>query len=135
MAYHSGRQAKVQVGGSTVANVYNWTMNRTSPAIVQPTFGNDGWVQTWGLESKDWNGTFEAIADKTDTNGQVALDTAWTAGTTLSGNFYLADTSGTDYYYYGDIYITEASDSTDPNNVARTTYGFQGDGTLYKSWS
>lgn len=130
MAHH-GRLASVKVGANTVANVYNWAVNRTANPIVQPTFGNDGWVETHGLGFKDWNGSFEAIADKTDTDGQVALDTAWNNGTTVSGSFYLDDST---YYYTGLFYITEASDSTDPDNVARTTYSFQGTDTLTKSW-
>ena len=129
MASHHGRLASVKVGANTVANVYNWSMNRTASPIVQAIFG-DTWINTHGLGVNDWNGSFEAIADKTDTNGQVALDTAFTGGTTVSGNFYLDSTK----YYYGSFYVTEASDSTDPENVARTTYSFQGTGELSQSW-
>ncbi len=129
MASHHGRLAAVKVGDNLVANVYNWTMNRTTPPIVQSVFG-DIYTHTHGTGVIDWNGSFEAIADKTDTNGQVALDTAWENATTVSGNFYLDD----GYNYSGLFYITEASDSTDPEDVARTTYSFQGTGQLSKSW-
>lgn len=129
MASHHGRLASVEADGNQVANVYNWSISRTASPIVQSVFG-DTWVHTHGLGVNDWNGSFEAIKDATDTNGQVALDTAWENGTTVSGNFYLDSTS----YYYGDLYITEASDTTDPEDVARTTYSFQGTGQLYKSW-
>lgn len=128
MAHH-GRNAAVKVGSNTVANVYNWSLNRTANPIVQSVFG-DTWVHTHGLGVNDWNGSFEALADKTDTNGQNALDTAFLNGTTVSGFFYLDGTN----YYSGVLYITEASDSTDPENVARTTYSFQGTSTLSQSW-
>lgn len=130
MASHHGRNAAVHADGNAVINVYNWTMNRTATPIIQSIFG-DTWVNTHGLGVNDWNGSFEAIGDKTDTNGQVVLDDAFEGGTTVSGRFYLDNTN----YYYGTLYITEASDSTDPEDVARTTYSFQGSSTLSKSWS
>lgn len=124
MALH-GRNAsiKLNVGVDTITDLYNWSIDITSDPIEQPVFG-DIWSKTHGLAVNKWSGSFEGIYDKDDTNGQVALRQAQLSSTVISGIRFYMDT--TTSYYYGDAWITSHSVSTDPEDVVRVTYTFNG---------
>lgn len=128
MATLLGRNAsiKLDTGANLVADLYNWTIELTSDPIEQPVFG-DSWSTTHGLGINKWSGSFDGIFNKTDTNGQVALRNAQLNSTVISGaRFYMADGN----YYEGDLYVTSHSVSTDPEDVIRVSYTFNGTGEL-----
>lgn len=128
MALH-GRNASIKLdsGVNTVDDLYNWTINLESNPIEQPVFG-DTWSITHGLGVNRWSGSFEGIYDKDDTNGQVALRDAQINNTLISGARFYMDASST--YYEGDLYIVSHEVSTDPEDVVRVTYNFNGTSTL-----
>jgi hypothetical protein len=128
MALH-GRNAsiKLDAGVNTVDDLYNWSIDITSTPIEQPVFG-DTWSITHGLGVNKWSGTFEGIYDKDDTNGQVALRNAQLNNTVVSGARFYMDTVSN--YYTGNLYITGHTVSTDPEDVVRVSYTFNGTSTL-----
>lgn len=125
MSFH-GRTASVQVDGSTVSDLYNWSINLESNPIEQSVFG-DTWGKVHGLGVNKWSGSFEGIMDGDDTDGQLALVDAQINSTVVSGIQFNLDSSS---YYQGDVYITSHEVSTDPEDVARITYNFSGTGEL-----
>jgi len=128
MALH-GRNASVKLsdGTVTVEDLYNWSIDITSDPIEQPVFG-DTWSVTHGLAVNKWSGSFEGIYDKDDTDGQVALREAQIASTLVSGVRFYMDTATN--YYEGDVYITSHNVSTDPEDVVRVSYSFNGTSEL-----
>jgi len=128
MALH-GRNAsiKLDAGANTVEDLYNWTIDLESNPIEQPVFG-DTWSITHGLGVNKWSGSFEGIYDEADTNGQIALRQAQINNTLVSGVRFYMDAATT--YYEGDVYITSQSISTDPEDVVRVTYNYNGTSTL-----
>lgn len=128
MALH-GRDAsiKLDAGVNTVEDLYNYSISIESTPIEQPVFG-DTWSITHGLGVNKWSGSFEGIYDKDDTLGQVALRNAQLNNTLVSGARFYMDTATT--YYEGDLYITSHDVSTDPEDVVRISYTFNGTSTL-----
>lgn len=128
MALH-GRNASVKLdtGTNTVSDLYNWSIDIASDPITQPVFG-DTWSTTHGLAVNSWTGSFEGIYDKDDTDGQVALRDAQLGSTVVSGCRFYMDAATS--YYTGDLYVTSHNVSTNPEDVVRVTYNFQGTGSL-----
>jgi len=124
-----GRNASVKLdtGSNLVADLYNWSIDITSDPIEQPVFG-DTWSTTHGLALNKWSGSFEGIFDEADTDGQIALRAAQLASTVVSGCRFYMDAATN--YYEGDLYITSHNVSTDPEDVVRVTYSFNGTGVL-----
>jgi len=124
-----GRNCSVKLdsGVNTVTDLYNWKIDLTSNPIKQVVFGST-WATTFGLGVNAWAGSFDGVYSKDDTTGQVALQNAQIAGTVVSGVRFYMDAATT--YYSGDLYITAHNLSTDPEDVVRVTYTFDGTGVL-----
>jgi len=128
MALH-GRNASVKLdaGVNTVSDLYNWSIDITSDPIEQPVFG-DTWSITHGLAVNKWSGSFEGIYDKDDTDGQVALRNTQISGTLVTDARFYMDAATN--YYSGDLYVTGHTVSTDPEDVVRVSYTFNGTSEL-----
>ena len=94
MATLTGRNAKVVKGSTTISEMGNWTINVTIDQIDTTSFGN-----TWKKADRGmtgWEGTASGYLDKSDTSGQVLLETAAFSGTLLTDMKFYID--GSTYY-------------------------------------
>lgn len=110
---------------AVVAELNHWTLNITSEPIDVRVFGSSG----WGAKKngpKDWNASFDGFWYLGDTNGQAALHSALTGGTTIECYFHLDD----DNYYYGaGLVIGETVDES-VDGVASISFDVDGDGAI-----
>jgi len=92
MATLNGRNATVKKGTYTVAEMVSWDLDLSNEEIDTSAFGD-----TWGksdVGQRKWSLSFEGHYDPTDTNGQVAIETAWAGGTLINDiKLYVDNTS------------------------------------------
>ncbi len=80
-------------GANTVANVKDWEIPLAADMYDVSALGNQWKAYIPGLTGASAKAT--VFWDTTDTNGQVAIQNAFLAGTQLTANFWL---NGTHYY-------------------------------------
>ena len=104
--------ADVDFKWGTKSSVKSRALAETEPSII-------------GLGSKD-NPSIATITverDTTDTNGQVALDAAFNAGTTVSLKLYPEGRTAGNVEISGDAYVTDRGNlQGQKNNVKETVY-------------
>jgi len=93
MAVIKGNAGSFRVGANTVAECQNWSLDITQEYVDTTAFGDTMREQTPTFAT--WTGTASAKYDITDTNGQLALQTAWLAGSSVTLRFYV---SAANYY-------------------------------------
>lgn len=94
MALHYGNTAKVMLGTSTVIQCRSWNMPVAAAEYESSCLG-DTWEKPVPVIN-NWQATVEAIFDPTDTNGQLALQTAALANTKVTTlKLYI---NGTNYW-------------------------------------
>lgn len=79
MAALAGRGGSVKIAANTVAEIDEWTYNPTADFYDKTKFLDTS--RSHLLTLLDGTGSFKGRHDQTDTNGQVALRTAFLAGT------------------------------------------------------
>ncbi len=134
MASYVGRNAAFKVGGTTVAEISDWSISMTADIIRADVFGNT-WARKHGTAATDWTATVNGLVDITDTSGQTVLQDALIASTKI-GNLrfyidatnYYTSTSGTDAD--AGAYITEYSPGTAQGDVARVSISIEGTGPV-----
>ena len=109
MPTYSGRNASVKKGTYTIAELGSWSIERTQDEIDTTAFGS-----TWGKSDvgfQKWSASFTGFFDPTDTNGQVAMESAMNAGTLVNDiKFHFSANS----YFTPDV-------TTDSNAGGRVT--------------
>jgi len=123
MAILAGNAGAFKLGTNTVAEIDQWQIEVQTDLEETQAFGDTWKERTATLRS--WSGTASGRLDDTDTNGHVALGTAFLGGTTVSARFYIDGTN----YYSGSAFVN-ASISTPENGVVTVTYNFTGTGAL-----
>jgi predicted secreted protein len=123
MAVMAGNAGSFKLGSNTVAEIDTWTLDVSTGLEETQSFGD-----TWKERSatiREWSGTAAGRFDSTDTNGHVALQTAFLGGTTVTGRFYLNGTN----YFSGTAFV-QASINAQENNFITVSYTITGTGTL-----
>ncbi len=97
MATLRGLYGLVKVGANDLAECTQWTMSRSAEeedtSIINATAKR---TETGAIEA---SGTISCYYDDTDTNGQVALESAFDGNTAVTLELYTdADATGTVYY-------------------------------------
>jgi len=110
---------------AVVAELNHWTLTITSDPIDVSIFGSSGWG-AYKNGPKDWNASFDGFWYLGDTNGQAALHSALTGGTTVECYFHLDN----DNYYYGAGLVTSESVDESVDGVASISFDIQGDGAI-----
>ncbi len=82
MAALAGMNGSVKLGANVVALIDNWEVSPSANVMDITAFGNSWKTKLAGL--KDWSAKVSGHYDLTDTNGQLALWTAFLNGTTVS---------------------------------------------------
>jgi hypothetical protein len=116
MAVIKGNAGSFRVGANTVAEAQNWTLDVSQEYVDTTAFGDTFREQTPTFAT--WTGTASAKYYIGDTNGQLALQTAWLAGSSAVIRFYVDST----HYYSGTAYVS-------------TTIGAAVDGIVEISWN
>lgn len=111
-------------GSNTVAEIGEWNLN-VDATILDTTKLGDSWKDNIvGLKS--WNGKATGRWDMTDTNGQVAMQTALLNGTSITVNCY---TSGT-HFYSGSVWIKAIAIKDAVAAAVDIEFTFEGNGAL-----
>lgn len=123
MAVLAGNAGSFRLSTNTVAEIDTWTLDVSTGLEETQSFGN-----TWKQRTatiREWSGTAAGRFDNTDTNGHVALNTAFLGGTTVSARFYINGTN----YYSGTAFV-QASVSAAENGLVTVSYTITGSGSL-----
>src|SRR5665647_550504 len=96
MALLKGNAASIRVGTNAVLECQSWSLD------LGNEFGDTAREQTPTFQT--WSGKAEGKYDITDTNGQLALQTAVLGQSTVDMRCYVDAT----HYYHGDAYVSAA---------------------------
>jgi len=123
MAVLVGNAAAFKIGSNTVAEMDGWTIDAQTNLEETQSFG-DTWKERTAT-IKEWSGSATGRLDNTDTNGHVALGTAFIGGTTVAARFYITGS----VYYSGTCFVN-ASITAAENGLVTVNYTFTGTGAL-----
>src|SRR5512147_2725752 len=99
MAVIKGNAGNIKLSTNAVAEMRDWSLEVSQEFVDTTAFGDTMREQTATFAS--WSGSASGSYDITDTNGQLALQTAWLAGSTVTPRFYVDST----HYYDGLAYV------------------------------
>lgn len=119
-----GNAGNIKLGTNAVAEMKDWTLEVSQEFVDVTAFGDTMRAQMPSFAS--WSGTASGSYDITDTNGQLALQTAWLAGSEVTTARFYVDSSK---YYTGNCYVS-ASISAAVDNVVQVSYTFTSSGAL-----
>lgn len=117
MAILKGNAASLKVGTNTVLECSAWTLDIGQEYVDTTSFGDTAREQTPTFLT--WSGSAEGKWDITDTTGQLALQTAILAGSTVDIRFYVSAA----LYYHGDAYVA-ASIGAAADGIVEVSYEF-----------
>lgn len=123
MAIMAGNAGSFRIGTNVVAELDNWTLDVSTGLEETQAFGD-----TWKERSatiREWSGSASGRFDDTDTNGHVAMQTAFLGGTTVAARFYIDGTN----YYAGSAFV-QASIAAAENGLITVNYTVTGSGAL-----
>lgn len=123
MAVLKGNAASLKLSTNTVAEMQNWELEVSQEFQDTTSFLDTMREQTSTFAT--WSATAAGKVDTTDTTGQVALQTAWLAGSTVTPRFYIDNT----HFYSGLAYVS-ASVGAAVDGIVEVNYSFQGAGAL-----
>jgi len=123
VAVIKGNAGSIKLSTNVVAEMKEWSVEVAQEFVDTTAFGDTMREQTATFAS--WSGSGSGSYDITDTSGQLALQTAWLAGTTVTPRFYVDTT----HYYTGLAYVN-ASISAAVDGVVSVSYTFTSAGAL-----
>ncbi len=123
MAVMVGNAAALKISTNTIGEMDNWSLDVQTGLEETQAFG-DTWKERTST-IKEWSGSGSGRLDTADTNGHVALKTAFLAGSTVAIRFYVDGTN----YYSGNAFV-QASFSAPENGIITASYTFTGTGAL-----
>ncbi len=125
MAELAGKGGSVKVGANTVAGISNWSLDPTMNTAEITALGDS--AKSHIATIYEWSGSLEgSYRAHDDTNGQIALQTAFLAGTPVTLNLYVDST----HYYSGSAIITGMPVKVDVGDKVGISFPFQGTGAL-----
>ena len=124
----TGRYGQVKLDDVVVANLSNWKLSIKQSLIDVSHFGNDGWDEVVAGNCS-FEGSFEGSYDKTDTNGQVAIQKAIVNGEDLEISFMMDKNDEADKYV-GKVKVETIDIDTSPKEIIKISVKFKGNGAL-----
>jgi|SRR5579885_2138877 len=124
MAALAGKDGLVKIGTNTVALMDSWEVNPSADMLDITSFGDDWKTKIAGL--KDWSAKVSGNFDYTDTDGQVALVTAFINGTTVTLKLYTDDT----HYVTGSAFVTSFPIKVGVSDKETVEFDLDGTGAL-----
>ena len=124
----TGRYGQVKLDDVVVANLSNWKLSIKQSLIDVSHFGNDGWDEVVAGNCA-FEGSFEGSYDKSDTNGQMAIQKAIVSGEDLEIDFMMDKNDETDKYT-GKVKVETIDIDTSPKEIIKISVKFKGNGAL-----
>ena len=124
----TGRYGQVKLDNVVVANLSNWKLSIKQSLIDVSHFGNDGWDEVVAGNCT-FEGSFEGSYDKSDTNGQVAIQKAIVSGEDLEISFMMDKNDEADKYV-GKVKVETIDIDTSPKEIIKISVKFKGNGAL-----
>lgn len=125
----TGMKGRVRVGATptAVAEVNNWNLDAEVEMLESTNLGDDGKTYVPGLFGA--SGTIEVNFNNADTAGQVALQSAFFAKTTIAVNLD-TDKSGSTGVYTGTAYINKLGIKNEAGAIVTRSFDFQFTGAV-----
>lgn len=124
----TGRYGQVKLDNVVIANLSNWKLSIKQSLIDVSHFGNDGWDEVVAGNCA-FEGSFEGSYDKSDTNGQVAIQKAIVSGEDLEISFMMDKNDEADKYV-GKVKVETIDIDTSPKEIIKISVKFKGNGAL-----
>ena len=124
----TGRYGQVKLDDVVVANLSNWKLSIKQSLIDVSHFGNDGWDEVVAGNCA-FEGSFEGSYDKSDTNGQMAIQKAIVSGEDLEISFMMDKNDEADKYV-GKVKVETIDIDTSPKEIIKISVKFKGNGAL-----
>ena len=125
MGAHHGKEAELYLSTAKIANVTGCSCDRSMSTADSSGLSDAKQKPLAGQLSG--SGSFTAWWDETDTNGQVALETAFAAGTAVTFKFCPeGNTSGDVIYSATDIIITRMGIAVTKDGITEVSVSYEG---------
>jgi hypothetical protein len=124
MGATAGKGGKLVIGASDAVNIASWNLSLNADMLEDTALGDDDKTYLAGLNG--WTASVECHFDKSDSTGQIAMQNAYLAGTSLTSKFYIDDTN----YYSGTVYISSMNIVDGVADLVSVTFELQGSGAL-----
>lgn len=128
MAIKTGRYGLVKQNEQAIANLSSWKLSIKQSLQEVSHFGNNGWDEVIAGNCS-WEGSLEGSYDKSDTQGQLAIQKAIVSGEDLSVEFIVDENDDTDKYT-GNVKVESIDIDTAPKDVVKISIKFKGNGEL-----
>mgnify|MGYP006908374935 CR=1 FL=1 len=127
MAVFHGSGGSLSIGGTSVAQVQEWTVTHNAEMVETTSLGQSARSFSKGLES--FEGSAEVIVSDDDDTGFTNFNQQLKTGTALSAIFYY-DSTSSDASVSGNVLISSVETSLSNDDVARFSVTFTGTGGL-----
>ena len=124
----TGRYGQVKLDDVVVASLSNWKLSIKQSLIDVSHFGNDGWDEVVAGNCA-FEGSFEGSYDKSDINGQMAIQKAIVSGEDLEISFMMDKNDEADKYV-GKVKVETIDIDTSPKEIIKISVKFKGNGAL-----
>jgi predicted secreted protein len=124
MAALAGKDGLVKISTNTVALMDSWEVNPDADILDITSFGDQWKVKLAGL--KNWTAKISGKVDFTDTNGQLALWTAFLNGTSVTPRFHLDGT----HYLSGTAFVKAFGPKVGVADSEQVEITLEGSGSL-----
>ena len=124
----TGRYGAVKLDNVVVANLSNWKLSIKQSLIDVSHFGNEGWDEVVAGNCS-FEGSFEGSYDKSDVDGQMAIQKAIVSGQDLEIDFMMDKNDETDKYT-GKVKVETIDIDTSPKEIIKISVKFKGNGAL-----
>ena len=124
----TGRYGQVKLDDVVVASLSSWKLSIKQSLIDVSHFGNDGWDEVVAGNCA-FEGSFEGSYDKSDTNGQMAIQKAIVSGEDLEISFMMDKNDEADKYV-GKVKVETIDIDTSPKEIIKISVKFKGNGVL-----
>ena len=118
MSALAGKGSSLKIGANTVVGINDVSLTINGDEIDVTTFSSNGWKEfIQGLKSGKV--TAKGLYEPTDTNGQVALRTAWLNGTTVANVQVMVDAT---HGFSASVLTTGMDIGTTPEGEVAVTF-------------
>ena len=128
MAIKTGRYGLVKQNEQAIAYLSSWILSIKQSLQEVSHFGNNGWDEVIAGNCS-WEGSLEGSYDKSDAQGQLAIQKAIVSGEDLSVEFIVDENDDTDKYT-GNVKVESIDIDTAPKDVVKISIKFKGNGEL-----
>ena len=128
MAIKTGRYGLVKQNEQAIANLSSWKLSIKQSLQEVSHFGNNGWDEVIAGNCS-WEGSLEGSYDKSDAQGQLAIQKAIVSGEDLSVEFIVDENDDTDKYT-GNVKVESIDIDTAPKDIVKISIKFKGNGEL-----